>query len=171
MENFAQNQRGPKRSKKSRFRVRLKISSENEIFERATHRGPIFFCGEFETSRLKFSSEIKIFNRDWQFRARLKFLIFGPSGQRNRPNRRRTKYREHACQKIRPWKRLELYFPWTVLTRCPSFPCFFLRQGKPPKKTRIVYPYRTPEIPGKEGKIAEKNKESSQGEKTRNSKH
>ena len=42
------------------FSQRLKISIENEIFERATHRGPIF-CGEIETSRLKFSSEIKNF--------------------------------------------------------------------------------------------------------------
>ena len=73
--------RGPKDQKNSRFRSGLKISSENEIFERATHRGPIF-CGEIETSRLKFSSEIKIsieiknFDRD-QF-----FLIVGPSGSR-----------------------------------------------------------------------------------------
>ena len=55
--------RGSKDQKKSRFRARLKISSENEIFERATHRGPIF-VGKFETSRLKFSSEIKNFDRD-----------------------------------------------------------------------------------------------------------
>ena len=55
--------RGPKDQIKSRFRARLKISSENENFERATHRGPIF-CGEFETSRLKFASEIKKFDRD-----------------------------------------------------------------------------------------------------------
>ena len=55
--------RGPKDQKNSRFRSRLKISIENEIFERATHRGPIF-CGEIETSRLKFSSEIKNFDRD-----------------------------------------------------------------------------------------------------------
>ena len=51
------------RSKNSRFRARLKFSSENENFERATHRSPIF-CEEFETSRLKFSSEIKNFDRD-----------------------------------------------------------------------------------------------------------
>ena len=64
-----------------RFRSGLKISSENEIFERATHRGPIF-CGEIETSRLKFSSleiknfesEIRNFDRDQIF------LIVGPSG-------------------------------------------------------------------------------------------
>ena len=65
--------RGPKDQKISRFRARLKISSENEIFERATHRGPIF-CGEFETSRLKFLSEIKNFDRDWKFRARSNFF-------------------------------------------------------------------------------------------------
>ena len=58
--------RGPKDQKNSRFRSRLKISIENEIFERATHRGPIF-CGEIETSRLKFSSEIKNFDRDQFF--------------------------------------------------------------------------------------------------------
>ena len=34
--------RGPKDKKKLRSRAKLKISSENEIFERATHRGPIF---------------------------------------------------------------------------------------------------------------------------------
>ena len=35
---------GPKIKKNLRFRARLKISSKNEIFERATYRGPIF-CG------------------------------------------------------------------------------------------------------------------------------
>ena len=35
--------RGPKDQKNSRFRSRLKISIENEIFERATHRVPIFW--------------------------------------------------------------------------------------------------------------------------------
>ena len=83
------------RSKNSRFQARLKISSENEIFERATHRGPIF-CGEIETLRLKFSSEIENFERDWKFRARLNFfdrwalwgfglpLRFGPRCERPR---------------------------------------------------------------------------------------
>ena len=42
---------------------KMKVSSEIEIFERATHRGPIF-RGEIETSRLKFSSEIINFDRD-----------------------------------------------------------------------------------------------------------
>ena len=37
--------RGPKDQKNSRFRARLKISSESENFERATHRGPIFLWG------------------------------------------------------------------------------------------------------------------------------
>ena len=37
---------------------KFEISSENEIFERATHRGPVL-SGEIETSRLKFLSEIK----------------------------------------------------------------------------------------------------------------
>ena len=58
--------RGPKDQKNSRFRARLKISSENEIFERAVHRGPIF-CGEIESSRLKISIEIKNFDRDQKF--------------------------------------------------------------------------------------------------------
>ena len=65
--------RGPKDQKNSRFRAGLKISSENEIFERATHHGPIF-CGEIETSRLKFSSEIKNFDRDQKFRSGSNFF-------------------------------------------------------------------------------------------------
>ena len=65
--------RGPKDQKNSRFRSRLKISIENEIFERATHRGPIF-CGEIEASRSKFSSEIKNFDRDQKFRSRSNFF-------------------------------------------------------------------------------------------------
>ena len=65
--------RGPKDQKNSRFRSGLKISSENEIFERATHRGPIF-CGEIDTSRLKFSSEIKNFDRDQKFRSGSNFF-------------------------------------------------------------------------------------------------
>ena len=84
--------RGPKDQKKSRFRSRLKISIENEIFERATHRGPIFY-GEIETSRLKFSSskiqtisiEIEIFDRDQFF-----FLIVGPSGKPDVRNARNS---------------------------------------------------------------------------------
>ena len=51
------NPRGPKDQKISRFRVRLKISSENEIFERATHRGPFFLWGDRDV-------EIEIFERD-----------------------------------------------------------------------------------------------------------
>ena len=57
----------------------MKISSENVIFERATHRGPTF-CGEIETSRLKFRARLK-------FRSRLKissemefFRSLGPLG-------------------------------------------------------------------------------------------
>ena len=60
--------RGPKDQKNSRFRSRLKISIENEIFERATHRGPIF-CGENR------DVEIKNFERDQTFRSRLKISI------------------------------------------------------------------------------------------------
>ena len=48
---------GPKDQQNSRFRARLKISSENEIFERATHCGPIF-RGENR------DVEIEIFERD-----------------------------------------------------------------------------------------------------------
>ena len=71
----AQRPRGPKDQKNSRFRARLNISSENEIFERATHRGPIF-CWENETSRLKFSSlKIEFFDRYWKNRARLNFFV------------------------------------------------------------------------------------------------
>ena len=65
--------RGPKDQKNSRFRAGVKISSENEIFERATHHGPIF-CGEIETSRLKFSSEIKNFDRDQKYRSGSNFF-------------------------------------------------------------------------------------------------
>ena len=51
---------------------------------------------------------------------------------------------------------------------CPSFPCFFgKRPGKPPKKTRIFYPNRPPEIPGKERKNAQKNKEFLAEEKSK----
>ena len=63
----------PRIKKFSRFRSRLKISIENEIFERATHRGSIF-SGEVETSRLKFSSAIKNFDRDRKFRSRSIFF-------------------------------------------------------------------------------------------------
>ena len=47
IENTSQHRlpRGPKDQKNSRFRSGLKTSSENEIFERATHRGP-FFVGK-----------------------------------------------------------------------------------------------------------------------------
>ena len=53
----------------------------------------------------------------------------------------------------------------------PSFPCFFFgkRQGKPPKKTRILYSHRTPKIPGKGEKNAQKTRNSSQEKKSRNS--
>ena len=63
--------RGPKDQKNSRFRARLKISSENEIFERATHCSPFFVCGEIETSRLKISSEILNFFDRWALWAHL----------------------------------------------------------------------------------------------------
>ena len=65
--------RGPKDQEISRFRAGLKMSSENEIFERATHRGPIF-CGEIETSRLKISSEIENSDRDPKFRSGSNFF-------------------------------------------------------------------------------------------------
>ena len=45
-----------------KFKI-LKISSEIEIFKRATHQSPIF-CGECWRSGLKFSSEIEHFKRD-----------------------------------------------------------------------------------------------------------
>ena len=68
-----------------------KISIENEIFERATHRGP-FFCGGKSRHRdynfragSNISIEIENFDRDQIF------LIVGPSGQysgRHREGRR-----------------------------------------------------------------------------------
>ena len=45
----------------------MKFSSE------PTPRGPIF-CGQFDMSRLKFSSEIKNFDRDRNFRSRSIFF-------------------------------------------------------------------------------------------------
>ena len=56
-------QRARRSKKKLRFRARVNMSSENEIFERATH-ATLFFCGEIETSRSKFASEIQNFDRD-----------------------------------------------------------------------------------------------------------
>ena len=61
--------KGPKDQKKFEISSEIENSSEIEIFEPATHRGPIF-CGEIETSRLKFLSEIKNFDRDQIFRSR-----------------------------------------------------------------------------------------------------
>ena len=43
------------------------FSSGMGNFKRATHQGLIFYCGEFWRSRLKFSSEIEVFNRDRTF--------------------------------------------------------------------------------------------------------
>ena len=87
--------RGLPKSKKI-FEISSEIeefSSENEIFERATHRSPIL-CGEVETSRLTFSSEIKNFDRDWKFRARFTFLIVGPSGPYRIPVSKQTPQRK-----------------------------------------------------------------------------
>ena len=64
---------GPKDQKNSRFRARLKIF-EREWNFRASHPPQPYFCGEFETSRLKPSSEIRNFDRDWKLRARLNFF-------------------------------------------------------------------------------------------------
>ena len=44
---------------------------------------------------------------------------------------------------------------------------FWKKARKTTKKTRIFYPNRTPEIPGKEGKNARKNKEFLAGEKNK----
>ena len=63
----------PKRPKIEKFQDRppgLKFS----ISKRATQQTPIFFCGEFWRSGLKFSIEIEIFNRDWKIQARLIFF-------------------------------------------------------------------------------------------------
>ena len=54
---------------------------------------------------------------------------------------------------------------------CPSFPCFFgKRQGKPPKKQGFFIPTEPLISLEKKGKTLEKTRNSSQGEKTRNSK-
>ena len=44
---------------------------------------------------------------------------------------------------------------------------FWKMARKTTKKTRISYPYRTPKVPGKEGKNAQKNKEFLAGEKNK----
>ena len=47
-----------------------------------------------------------------------------------------------------------------LMLPCPSFPCFWENgQENPPKKQGFFYPYRTPKIPGKEGKTLKQNKE------------
>ena len=46
----------------------MKFSSENDIFERVTHRGPIFLWGNRDV-------EIEIFEQDQKFRSRLKISI------------------------------------------------------------------------------------------------
>ena len=66
--------RGPKDQKNSRFRSRLKISIEKWKFRASHPPRPYFFVGEIETSRLKFSSEIKNFDRDQKFRSRSNFF-------------------------------------------------------------------------------------------------
>ena len=54
------------RLKRMKFKARLKISSEPPT-------KPLF-CGDFSRSRLKISSEIEVFKRDWKFQAsHLKF--------------------------------------------------------------------------------------------------
>ena len=65
---FGRSSEGPKIQKFADLGPGIEISIENEIFERATHRGPIL-SGEIETSRLKFSSEIKNFDRDQKIRS------------------------------------------------------------------------------------------------------
>ena len=98
--------RGPKDQKNSRFRSRMKFSIENEIFERATHRGPIF-RGEIETSRVKFSSEIKNSIEIENFDRDQAFLIVGPSGKNSRKNSRNTRKTVKAVGSRHP---LRLFF-------------------------------------------------------------
>ena len=79
MQDFRKVPDGPQRSKNSRFRARLKISSEIEIFEQATHRGPIFVGKSRRrdwTFRARLNISIEIENFEWD----LIFLIVGPSG-------------------------------------------------------------------------------------------
>ena len=64
----------------------------------------------------------------------------------------------------------EIFIPvWENISNTLSFLSlfFFEKARKPTKKTRIFYPYRTPKIPGKEGKNAQKNKEILAGEKNK----
>ena len=66
--NFGLNFRSLKDQKNSRFQSRLKISIENEFFERATLRGPFFvWWGNRDI-------EIKIFERDQKIRSRFNFF-------------------------------------------------------------------------------------------------
>ena len=62
-------------SQRAQRSKKFEISIEIEDFDRewnfrASHPPRPYFCGEIETSRLKFSSEIKNFDRDWKFRSR-----------------------------------------------------------------------------------------------------
>ena len=74
---------------------KFEISSESENFERVKFSSELptaiswgNWGGEIETSRLTFSSEIKNFDRDCNFRARVsRFLIVGPSGNSPPKNR------------------------------------------------------------------------------------
>ena len=64
-----------KLSQRAQRSKKFEISIEIENFDRewnfrASHPLRPYFCGEIETSRLKFSSEIKYFDRDWKFRSR-----------------------------------------------------------------------------------------------------
>ena len=105
-----------------KFKI-LKLSSEIENFRQATHQTPIF-VGNSEgrdwnfQSRLKFTSEIKNFNRDWNY------SIFGPSGWRfllPSPSRRS----------------LLVFADWRPRS---SLPCFLVKKkkaGKLPKKTTL----------------------------------
>ena len=68
-----------KDQKKSRFRARLQISSENEIFEWATHRGPTF-CGGNRDVEIEVAEQNWKVKRDWKFRARFFFWSLGPLG-------------------------------------------------------------------------------------------
>ena len=82
-------------NRKGRFRFRflenpkganLEKFQDLEIFKRAwifqvSHPpNPLFFCGEFWRSGLKFSSEIEIFKRDWNFKRSWFFSRFRPLG-------------------------------------------------------------------------------------------
>ena len=125
------------------IRARLKISSENEILERATHHGPIFLGGEIETSRLKISSEIKFSVEIENFDRERKLFwsrstLWGPqmsrcarfeSGSANEPNRANRIARFEKPKHLKNYSkditanRMEFGVAIQIANRCDSIHC------------------------------------------------